>query len=177
MGNRIHRAIWRARHRIDPRHRYHVVDTGLRPGYHDPEILMLHASFALLRRHVERRMGGIVALDAFTEGLRRRPDPNAPDGLQERQADDQTEMAVLYRWWTEALPALKARRKELSHALYGERRMRFRKEGSGLMRIDMRPFEDGEKPLFEELRELERRIDREEQEMLHRLVEIRPALS
>jgi len=32
----IRDAYWWARHRIDPRHRYHVVKTGLPPGYYDP---------------------------------------------------------------------------------------------------------------------------------------------
>ena len=34
---------WGIRHRLDPRNRYHVMDTGLRPGYWDPDSRILNA--------------------------------------------------------------------------------------------------------------------------------------
>lgn len=36
--------------------RYHVVNTGLRPGYYDKDTLMLHANFSLLVDYVEREL-------------------------------------------------------------------------------------------------------------------------
>lgn len=177
VGNRVRRAVWRLRYRFDPRHRYHVVDTGLPPGYHEPETLMLNAAFALLRRHVEGRMGGVANMRAHTQALLAHPDPNAPDGVQEIQADRQAEAVALYMWWTETLPALKARRKELMGGLYGgKRRMLFGKDEKGMARVAIRGFDEREERLYAEAKEIEARIEREEQEMLHRLVDVRPSL-
>lgn len=39
---------WWILHRIHPKHRYHIVKTGLRPNYYDPCTLMFVASFELL---------------------------------------------------------------------------------------------------------------------------------
>lgn len=46
--------IWWIRHRIDPRHRYHVIKTELKPGYHDVPELLLYGCFSLLVRYVEK---------------------------------------------------------------------------------------------------------------------------
>ena len=37
--------IWWLKYRLIPRHRYHVVKTNLKPGYHDPRTRILHAVF------------------------------------------------------------------------------------------------------------------------------------
>lgn len=37
--------------------RYHVIDTGLNPGYHEIESQMLHANFSMLVRYVEFQLG------------------------------------------------------------------------------------------------------------------------
>jgi hypothetical protein len=41
------------RYRLLKRHRYHLVDTGLTPGYYDQDNRMLHACFALLVDYVD----------------------------------------------------------------------------------------------------------------------------
>lgn len=46
-------------YRFDPRHRYHVVKTNLRPGYYDVDYRMFHCCFALLVFFVEKECGGV----------------------------------------------------------------------------------------------------------------------
>jgi len=38
-------AYWWVAHRVSPRHRYHVINTGLKPGYYDPDIRLLSGLF------------------------------------------------------------------------------------------------------------------------------------
>ena len=42
-NSRIRDLYWALRHRLDPRHRYHVMQTGLAPGYWDPDSRILNA--------------------------------------------------------------------------------------------------------------------------------------
>lgn len=132
--------------------------------------------FALLRRYVENERGGIDSIRRFSEELRSRPDPNAPEGIQEEQAGILAEAAELYQWWTGTWPSLKERRKELMNVLYDESRISLETAESGSSRAVLQPFDGHEQELFDELEALEERVAREEQEMLHRLVDIRPSL-
>jgi hypothetical protein len=43
--------IWWVRYRTIERN--HIINTGLRPNYHDGDMLLLHANFSILKRHVE----------------------------------------------------------------------------------------------------------------------------
>ena len=43
---------WYILYRISPKHRYHVVRTGRKPGYCDPDIQMIHCAFELLKEFV-----------------------------------------------------------------------------------------------------------------------------
>lgn len=45
------------RYRIFPRYWYHIVNTGLTPGYHEAETRMLHSCFSLLEDFVEIQKG------------------------------------------------------------------------------------------------------------------------
>lgn len=45
--------IWKFKHRFIPKHKYHIVDTGLPPGYHDPSESMLYAWMNMLKRFME----------------------------------------------------------------------------------------------------------------------------
>jgi len=47
---RLSDARWWVLHRVHPKHRYHVVSTGLPPGYHDPDTIILHVAFEQLMR-------------------------------------------------------------------------------------------------------------------------------
>lgn len=44
---------WWVTHRLCPRHRYHVLPTGLPPGYYDPDTRFTHAIFEEITKFVE----------------------------------------------------------------------------------------------------------------------------
>lgn len=44
---------WWFMHRLHPKHRYHVIDTGLKPNYYDPDTLIFEGVFKLLCDFVE----------------------------------------------------------------------------------------------------------------------------
>jgi len=48
IRSKLRDAMWYILHRIHPKHRYHMVDSGLKPGYYDPDTLMMHSAFKLL---------------------------------------------------------------------------------------------------------------------------------
>lgn len=79
-------AWWAINYRVVPRYRYHVVRTGLTPGYHELSTRMLYACFALLAECVEHK---IVSADWSEDE-------------QGKRAWE--ELAVLYHWWREVRP-------------------------------------------------------------------------
>jgi hypothetical protein len=176
LGNNCHHWLWEARYRLQKKHRYHLVDTGLEPGYYDADTLMLHACFSLLCRYVEKEQGGVEKLESWGKKLATAPDKNAPEGWQESQAANEMGAAELYRWWKEKRPADQARENELVHALYSGRKL-FVKPVEGTDLVEVLPTEHGDKiSLRDELWTLQDTIQREEQEMLHRLMDIRGGL-
>lgn len=60
LKNKIDDACWWFIHRIHPRHRYHVINTGLNPGYWDPSEQILYASFNVACDYYEN---GATAFD------------------------------------------------------------------------------------------------------------------
>lgn len=93
---------WKVRHRTT--HRYHVVNTRLKPGYYEMNQRLLHASFSLLVDHVEislasknfdckikdRALRGLDYLDWEIN------DPQCAGP----QADEAKIVKDLYLWWT-----------------------------------------------------------------------------
>ncbi len=74
----------------------HIIDTGLAPGYHDKDTLLLHTTMSILVQYVENDVGGITALDKWTEHLDSFSNINFV-----KQRQQQVEIAAIYRWWTE----------------------------------------------------------------------------
>jgi hypothetical protein len=176
VGHGIHNAWLWLRRRFHPDYQHHIIRTGLEPGWWDCDTLMLHGAFALLVRYVEWECDGADKLDAWSADLIARPDPNAPVGLGEAQASRQMTATDLYRWWKVSKPADEARRDEMCSALFGGKMKSEPVPGTDLHRLIFEEFEGDRKRLYDEFRALEERIDREEQEMLHRLVDIRRSL-
>lgn len=48
------RIYWWFQHRFNPRHRYHIVYTGLKPGYYDTDTRLLYSNFNLVCNYFER---------------------------------------------------------------------------------------------------------------------------
>lgn len=175
VGARVRDAVWQVRYRVDPRHRYHLIDTHLKPGYHDVDTLMLHGMFSLLRRYVEDEMGGADSIMAFNEELRR--DPNYDPEDPPRQLSNQAEAVKLYQWWTVYLPAIEKRRDELLHLLYSDHPIEtVPVEGTDLRQLVFRKRTEEQEAMHREMRALDERIEREAQEMLHRLIDISGSL-
>jgi len=176
---RLHRARMWLTYRLVKRHRYHLVDTGLAPGYYDCDILMLHACMALLKRYVVDECGGLERLERWTNDLAQPgSEGHGPRDAVDGQAAGQNEAATIYRWWTIEYPRDQERRDALVHMLYSRDRMKFvpSADHPGLHQILFEEFKGDEAALYNEMRRLERKIEDDEQAMLHRLIEIRGGL-
>jgi len=55
---RLDDAIWWVKYRTMKKHNFHIVDTGLNPGYHDSDEILLHSSMAVLVDYVENSNHG-----------------------------------------------------------------------------------------------------------------------
>ena len=181
LALRCNRAKWRLFHRYHPKHRYHVVDTGLPPGYYDEDTLVLHSCMKMLERYVQQN-GGVAHLESFSNDLREdaRNGPSAPEDSLERQASMQDEAAAIYRWWKQTRPADEARCDALTEHLYGggKRRLQFKdaEDAPGYVELVPAPMSSDDEALREELWGLKDKIADDEQSMLHRLIDIRPGL-
>jgi hypothetical protein len=76
------------RYRFDPTRRYHMVNTSLEPNYYDVDTRMLHACMSLLVYYIEEECGGTAVLDAWNADNECDPDENQAEALE------------IYRWWT-----------------------------------------------------------------------------
>jgi len=175
VGHAAHNAKWKVLHRLHPAHRYHMVDTGLTPAYYDVDTLMLNACFTLLCRYVEREMGGAEEIEKFNRELTQSPDPNAPDGWENGQVDRQAESVKLYRWWKTERHADQKRCDEMLTKLYGRARETVKINGVWTSRV-VTPWSEEDEALEPVFRALEKKIDDDEQQMLHRLIDIRRSL-
>lgn len=153
LGQWVRDARYWLRSRFHPRYRFHVVNTGLPPGYHDCDSRMLHACMALLSEYVEHEHDGAEELSQFSVSLRANPDPHA-EGADLRQADLQDEAVAIYRWWKHERPAdLSARQDSL-----------------------MKWYRSKGEAAYAEFRRLEEKVLSDEESMLLRLMAIRRTL-
>jgi hypothetical protein len=182
IGRRILDGIWWIRYRVDPRHKYHLIDTHLKPGYYDIDGLMLHGMFSLLRRYVDDEHEGVESLEKFGQDLLAGGPQDFMHETEARQGKKENEAVTLYRWWMEARPAMLKRQDELLDLLYKDRKSLFDTEeeeinGQKLYKvIRRRERTEDEIAWNDELQALEEKIANEEQEMLHRLIDIRGGL-
>lgn len=155
------------------KHAHHVVHTDLKPGWHDVDIVMLHANFALLSRFVEQEVGGIEKLEGWTKQCSESDPDGLPDGLQiakEEQIHAQTEAAALYRWWKFTRPAKEAEKARLLSEGAGTSDSL---EGPDTVQP---PTSNQMERCCDAYKRLEDKMDMEEQEMLLRLMKIRRSL-
>jgi hypothetical protein len=176
MGHKINNLLWNFKYRFVKQHRYNIIDTGLEPGYYDIDTIMLHGMFSLLTRYVDHEHEGVLELERWGKEL-----CDASDGMSAHsshlQGEKELEAVALYRWWHDVRPADLKRRDELLHLLYRDRALIFEDdESTGTSTLSMKPFDADETRLHEEFKNLETKIDAEETEMLHRLIDIRNGL-
>lgn len=89
--------IWWVKHRLIPRHRYHVVKTSLKPGYYDQDHRLMYAAMALLDDYLDE-VGGIEELEKWTENVRGTLAEYEP-GPADAQVRAQEAYARIWRWW------------------------------------------------------------------------------
>lgn len=81
----VDRPYWELKYRLIPKHRYHMMDTGLTPAYYELNVRMLHACFNEFK-------------DFYEYQLRRGYGDWIKDESKEYQ-DNWAEMTALYDWW------------------------------------------------------------------------------
>lgn len=142
------------RSRFHPKYRYHVVKTGLTPGYYDEDILILHSCMVLLERFITWH-GGEQKLEEFTKELLEKPGVWGCDvDSMSPQVVNQTEALAIYHWWKHERSSDEKRMEELWDTV---------PEGPGIKK-------------YKNINDLEEKMLVDEQEMLHRLIEIRHSL-
>lgn len=143
----LRRYYWWVMHRVHPRYRYHIVKTGLKPGYYDPDTLILHTCMNLLGDFVE-----IAGPRIAWEG-------------DEYHARAWKEMKEIYEWWVNKYPI---REQDLPN---------FPKIDHNKLFGESRDNEDPEVKKWQEVADIHNQSDIEwankEEEMLTRLMKIR----
>lgn len=168
LRRRTRDAVWALRHRYQRRHRYNLVETGLAPGYYDEDTRMLHACMMLLCEHIEHGHGGAEQLGAFTRDLRE-------DSECRRQADHQSEALAIYRWWKVDRPANHKRLDEWCMRLFSAPWERWTDE-DGRHCIGSRTPPDESIGSMHDYWAFEAKLGADDQQMLHRLIDIRQGL-
>jgi hypothetical protein len=177
LGRIAHRCKLRLLYRFHPACRYHIVDTGLTPGPHTGERLILHASFSILLRSMKFRFDTLEKLETDTFELEAAPIGNNPPELVDHEVKFRKEMIQLVKWWTVTRPADLLHAKSLAEMVYGDVHMVEKiNEETGAKSLEIfatAPEHTGQK---KELRALRKKIAHEETQMLHRLIDIRGGL-
>jgi hypothetical protein len=149
------------RYRLHPKHHYHIVRTGLSPGYYDQDTRMLHACMALLADWIEEN-GGVDHIVNWSAELCAATNASTQE-VNIRQADIQDEALAIHRWWTVERPEAERDKEKALDDWYG---------WQGDKGQDESP--KGER--WEVLNALEEKLAEDDQAYLHRLIEIRPSL-
>lgn len=178
--------------------RYHIVNTGLEPGYYDTDDRMLHANFNLLVDFVEIEKAWMNTwtdnskyseLSWFDKKFRRFR--SSEDGVAyltweitqsslEHQSEAAKEILELYTWWKVTRPSrpdpfVEAGYNEVfkDQDLLGEDR--FVKDETGEY-YTMKPFSKKEHAVFKKVTKIENKYNKEDEQMLIRLLKIRRSL-
>lgn len=177
MGRAIHRRKMRLLYRFHPAYRFHVVDTGLKPGPHLGEKLILHASFSILMNSMRFRYESLGQLEVHLRDLQNAPIGNNPPELIASEVTFIKELIELVRWWTITRPADLALAKSLSELVYGDVHIITSiDDKTGAKSLEFSLIAPEHKEQKKELRVLRKKITHEESEMLHRLINIRGGL-
>lgn len=147
---RINNWYWSLQHRFNPRHQYNIIRTSLKPGYYDPDTLILYACMDNLKRFFEYKVPLIEWQS--DEGHKK-----AYDTMKE-----------IYDWWINEFPYV-----EDNFTSFPEL-----PEEWGFMAVLSDKYKD--EPLIAEWRAAaakqrteEKEAKEKEQEMLHKLIDIR----
>jgi hypothetical protein len=110
---------WWFKYRLMKKHRYHIVDTGLKPGYYDCDTILLNAAMAVLVDHVENEAHGCdkigeAGLQSYIEFYEKLCDPKNWEPWERKQSkkikqqciehrvndtNALKEILAIYKWW------------------------------------------------------------------------------
>lgn len=152
LFRRISDAKYWLLYRLHPRHRYHMIDTGLGYGYHERDDQLLYGAMACLIGYVE---------DCEASGCH----------------DPGDEARAILQWWRVERPANQAQYDKWLHELYGNgrRKMSFKPvEGMPQLQEVVLPEMDmDDQHKQQAMWDLEEKMRKDEADYLHRLVDIR----
>lgn len=142
-------------YRFHPRHRYHLIDTGLGYGYHERDDRLLHGALACLIGYVE---------DCDHTGVH----------------DPGDEARAILHWWHIQRPADQAQIDQWMHDLYadGKSRMTFAPvpDMPRLQEVVFPERSPEDEAKQKAMWALEQKMRDDEQAFLHRLIDIRPGM-
>lgn len=160
-------------YRVHPKFRHHVVATGLKPGPHSGRQLILHANFQILLQSIDFEFGSIHALEQLRAKLMEKPDPKAPDGLIDHHLERQSALLELSTWWVSTRPTQLERLKALSDKVIEQTPSQLDNTTTSDDLFDIGPINE---EILKEYETLRRELTRQEQTMLHRLIDLRLGL-
>jgi hypothetical protein len=174
------------RNRVNPRYQHHIVHTGLTPGWHDIDEVMLHANFSLLTRYVEWEKGGVEEIQEHIDYLLSEQADLDYNGLVMSDfATNDIEALALYEWWMVERPQLQARLDQMREERYSVIETTFRPVDRDLNEVDDNDAEffemvfKGEENAphsIEELAAMEDKLREQDTDNLIRLIRIRGSL-
>lgn len=144
---------WWLEHRLNPGHRYHVIDTGLKPGFYDPETRILYAVMEEVCSFFENTCDVITYYDADCDG----------DGLVYDQSDIFMELLEIYEYWQW--------RKHFDSHFSGSECDQYKDPSTSIMQ-EPQEFWD----CLDRLEEKDQHVKDLDQEMLKRAIDIRYSL-
>jgi hypothetical protein len=92
-----HEIPWWFKHRLIPQHRYHVVRTGLKPGYYDPDTLIFWACFKQFERYLKYHSEWLDDPEIYPE--------SEDDGSENGWHHFRREAKALRQWWNVDRPS------------------------------------------------------------------------
>lgn len=143
-------------YRYVPRHKYYLVDTKLEPGYYEQDYRMLHACFALLEEHYHEAKNHCEISD---------------------------EEEALYHWWKVERPANHEKEEQWMRRLYDGKHLSTtpvsideENPANSLYEIHTPKFDEEEAKDYDDYLAFRTKVDKDDNVMLKRLVEIRREL-
>jgi hypothetical protein len=140
-------------YRFHPSHRYHMIDTKLGYGYHERDDQLLYAAMACLEGYVQ---------DCENSGCH----------------DPRDEARAIMHWWKVQRPLDRVQHDKWLMELYSDKKLKTKPvEGQPL--LSQIVFEEESKDNEQKRKAmwaLEEKIHKDEQDFLHRLVDIRPGM-
>ena len=107
--------IYWFKYRLQSKHKYHLIDTKLKPSYYENDKIMLHGMFAVLVNYVEIELAHMN--HCFNDGKNTKT--NKQNGLEQldwqinlvnedetskHQSESAQQIKDLYVWWTDTRP-------------------------------------------------------------------------